>query len=95
MEQKLSLVHFGGMVYNRYMRTNVTLDEEAHQLASIYATAKGITLGAAIGELIRKAEAAPPAAPDIRRSASGLAMFPPSGKVLTSQMVKEAESESD
>jgi hypothetical protein len=83
------------MVYNRYMRTNVTLDEDVHQLASIYATAKGITLGAAIGELIRKAEAAPPPAPDIRRSASGLAMFPPSGKVLTSQMVKEAESEFD
>jgi hypothetical protein len=83
------------MVYNGHMRTSITLDEEAHQLASIYAAAKGITLGAAIGELIRKAEAAPPPAPDIRRSASGLAMFPPSGIVLTSQMVKEAESEFD
>lgn len=83
------------MAYNGQMRTNVTLDEDVHQLASIYASAKGITLGAAIGELIRKAEAAPPPAPDIRRSASGLAMFPPTGKVLTAQMVKEAESEFD
>lgn len=80
------------MAYTVEMRTNVTLDEDVHQLASIYASAKGITLGAAIGELIRKAEAAPAPAPDIRQSASGLAMFPPSGKVLTSQMVKEAES---
>jgi hypothetical protein len=74
------------------MRTNVTLDDDVHQLASLYAAAKGITLGAAIGELIRKAEATPPSPPDIRRSSSGLAMFPPSGTVLTSKMVKEAES---
>jgi hypothetical protein len=52
-------------------------------------------LGAAISELIRKAEATPQPPPDIRRSASGLAMFPPTGRVLTAQMVKEAESEFD
>ena len=75
------------------MRTSVTLDEDVYQLASIYASAKGITLGAAIGELIRKAQAMRSAVPDIRRSACGLPMFPPSGKVLTSQMVKDAESE--
>jgi hypothetical protein len=75
------------------MRTNVTLDDDVHQFVSIYATAKGITLGAAISELIRKAEAAPPSKPDLRRSASGLAMFPPTGKLLTPEMVKEAESE--
>jgi hypothetical protein len=75
------------------MRTTVNLDDEVHQFASIYASARGITLGAAIGELIRKAEAMPAPEPEIRRSASGLAMFPPTGKVLTAQMVKEAESE--
>ena len=77
------------------MRTNVTIDDDVHQFASIYARAKGITLGAAITELIRKAEATPQPKPDIRRSASGLAMFPPTGRVLTAQMVKEAESELD
>jgi hypothetical protein len=46
------------------MRTNVTLDDDVHQLASIYASAKGITLGAAISELIRKAEATPQPPPD-------------------------------
>jgi hypothetical protein len=77
------------------MRTHVTLDEDAHQLATIYARAKGITLGAAISKLIRKAEFLPAPVPDIRRSESGLAMFPPSGKVLTSQMVKDGETEFD
>jgi hypothetical protein len=77
------------------MRTNLTLDEDAHQFASIYARAKGITLDAAINELIRKAEAAPQPPPDIRRLANGLPCFPPTGRVLTSQMVKEAESEFD
>jgi len=86
-------VQFVGLVHNVSMRTNVNLDDDVHQFASIYASAKGITLGAAISELIRKAEQAPHPPPDIRRSASGLAMFPPTGKVLTAQMVKEAESE--
>jgi hypothetical protein len=75
------------------MRTNVTLDDDVHQFVSIYAAAKGITLGAAIGELVRRGEAAPPTPPDIRRSANGLPCFPPTGKVLTPEMVKEAESE--
>jgi len=77
------------------MRTSIRLDDDAHQFALIYAGAKGITLGAAISELIRRAEATPPPAQDIRQSASGLAMFPPTGKVLTARMVKEAESEFD
>jgi hypothetical protein len=86
------VVHLSRMVHYGRMRTNVTLDDDVHQLASIYASAKGITLGAAISELIRKAQAMPAPAPDLRRSQSGLAMFPPSGNLLTAQMVKEAES---
>jgi hypothetical protein len=89
----MRLAQFCQVVQNRRMKVKVDLDEDVHQLASIYASAKGITLGAAIGELIRKAEATPPPKPDIRRSASGLPMFPPTGKVLTSRMVKDAESE--
>jgi hypothetical protein len=81
------------MVHTRNMRTNVTLSEDVHQYASIYAASKGITLGAAIDELIRKAETIPEPAPDIRRSANGLPCFPPTGKPLTMQMVKDAESE--
>jgi len=87
------MVPYRKMAYDLNMRTNVTLDEDVHQLVSIYAAAKGITLGAAIGELIRRGETAPPPVPDIRRSANGLPCFPPTGRVLTAQMVKEAESE--
>jgi hypothetical protein len=75
------------------MRTNINLDDDVHQIVSIYASARGITLGAAIGELVRKAEAAQPGQPDIRRSANGLPCFPPSGRVLTPEMIKEAENE--
>lgn len=83
------------LVYNWKMRTNVNLDEDVHQFASIYARAKGMTLSAAISELIRKAEAAPTPPPDIRRSANGLPCFPPTGILLTPEMVKKAESEFD
>ncbi len=75
------------------MRITITIDDDVHQLASIYAQAKGITLGAAIGELIRKAAAIPPLPPDIQRSANGLPCFPPTGNLLTMQVVKNAESE--
>lgn len=91
--QIIALVRFWKLVHDCRMRTNITIDDDVHQFASIYASAKGITLGAAISELIRKAEAAPLPAPDIRRSPNGLPCFPPTGKVLTAQMVKEAESE--
>lgn len=77
------------------MRTNVTLDDDVHQLASIYAAARGITLGAAISELVRKAEATLQPLPDIRTSPNGLPCFPPTGNGLTLEMIKEAESEFD
>jgi hypothetical protein len=76
------------------MRTTVTLDDETHEFVAYYARAKGISLGAAIDELIRKAQSAPaPPPPEILRSPNGLPMFPPTGKVLTSEMVKAAEEE--
>ena len=80
-------------MHNRSMRTTITLDDETHEFASYYARVRGLTLSAAIDELIRKAESAPAPKPDIRRSESGLAMFPPTGKLHTPEMVKEAESE--
>jgi macrodomain Ter protein organizer (MatP/YcbG family) len=41
------------------MRTSINLDPEVHDFTSAYANAKGITLSAAINELIRRAEQAP------------------------------------
>lgn len=72
------------------MRTTVTLDDETHEFAAYYARAKGIKLGAAIDELIRKAQTAQEPKPDIRRSPNGFPMFPPSdgGKLITDELVK-------
>ena len=84
-------------MYNQTMRTTITLDDDVHGFASYYARAKGITLSAAIGELIRKAEAAPPPAPpEIRRSPNGLPLLPRTGTVITSEMVRKfSEDEID
>ena len=83
------------MMHNKRMRTTVTLGEETHEFATYYARARGITLGAAIDELIRKAQTAPEPKPDIRRSPNGFPMFPPAdnGIAITDEMVKQLEEE--
>ncbi len=82
------------MMHNLVMRTTVTLNDETHEFASYYARAKGISLGSAIDELIRKAQKAPPAAPpEILRSANGFPMFPPTGRTITTEMVKKLEED--
>ena len=77
------------------MRTTITVDDETHEFVAYYARARGITLGAAIGELIRKAQGAAKAIPDIRRSANGFPLFPPcaTGEAITDEMVKRLEGE--
>jgi hypothetical protein len=76
------------------MRTTVNLDDDVHEFAMIYGRARGLSLSAAIGELIRKAEAAPPPEPPkILRAPNGLPMFPPTGRTITAEMVKKLEEE--
>jgi len=78
------------------MRTTITLDDDVHEFASYYARVRGLTLSAAIDELIRKAQApAAPEKPDIRFGPNGMPMFPPvdNGLVLTDEMVKKIEEE--
>jgi hypothetical protein len=75
------------------MRTNVNLAADARQFAEVYAHANAITLGEAITDLIRKGgKAASSASETLKfvRSASGFPTFPPSGRVITTEMVKEA-----
>lgn len=75
------------------MRTTVNLDQDVYQLATLYAAGRGITLGAAISELVRKAEAKPRAAsesPRLRIGANGLVVFAATGRKLTPEMVKAA-----
>ncbi len=75
------------------MRTSVTLEEGVHEFASVYASARGISLSAAINELVRKAETAPRPEPEIVRGPNGLPMFPPTGRTITAEMVKKLEAE--
>lgn len=79
---------------NRRMRTTITLDDETHEFAAYYARVRGLTLSAAIDELIRKAQApAKSPEPDIRRGPNGFPLLPPSGRTITSEMVKKLEEE--
>jgi hypothetical protein len=76
------------------MRTTIALDDDAHEFASYYARVRGMTLGAAIAELIRKAEAAPaPPVSEIEYSEIGLPMLPRTGRTITCEMVKKLEEE--
>ena len=76
------------------MRTTITLKDETHTFASHYAHARGLTLSAAIDELVRKAQVPLSSAPpEICYSPSGLPMFPPGGGVVTAAMVKNLEEE--
>jgi len=77
-------------------RANVNLDPDAYSVAAAFADATGLALGAAISELIRRAEQAPPltASPRLHRDSSGLLVVRATGKTITSAQVQE-ESEDD
>lgn len=75
------------------MRTSITLDDDIHELASIYAQARGITLGAALGELIRAAQAPVQSESSIKLTRDGIPVFRSRGRVLTSEMVKQAQED--
>ena len=87
------------------MRTTVTLDEEAYELATLYSRGRGVTLGAALSELAKKGVAslrAEPSSPDsvpsgLMRAPNGMLIFAPraDGRVLTNEMVKAALEEDD
>lgn len=79
------------------MRANVNLDVDAYTFASAYASAKGIPLGAAISELLRRAEQAPErTSPLLTESRLGLLVRAKldRDKAITPEMAKElAEDE--
>jgi hypothetical protein len=83
------------LMQNKGMRTTITLNDETHAIASYYARARGLTLSAAIDELIRKVQAKPEPKPEMVFSPDGFPMFPPSGtgRVITGEMVKRLEED--
>lgn len=83
-------------MHSMTMRTSVTLDDDIYEIASIYANARDITLGAALGELIRKARDTGSRQSDqfgIEIAEDGFPVFRSRGKLLTSEMVKEAQED--
>jgi hypothetical protein len=87
------------MVYTRGLRTNVNLADNAHRFASTYAHARGMSLSAALSELVLKAqviETAEPNTPVFRRSSAGIPLFPPDpeNRTITAAMVRKAEEDS-
>lgn len=75
-------------------RANIHLDADAYSFAATYAIAKGIPLGAAISELLRRAESLPqPASAPLKKSPRGLLVKAKSGKPVTPAMVKEASED--
>jgi hypothetical protein len=93
MHQSDKFASFMDLMQNDAMRTTITLDDDVHEFATYYANSKGITLSAAMNELVRKAESAPAPKPDIRIGPNGLPMFPPTGRKITAEMVKKLEAE--
>ena len=78
------------------MRANVNLDADVYTFASSYASARGIPLGAAISELLRRAEHAPePTSALLKESRLGLLVRAKqkAEKVVTPEMAKELSEE--
>jgi hypothetical protein len=78
---------------NVVMRTTITLSDDTHEFASYYARCRGLSLSAAIQELIQKVQRGPEPEVKLERGPNGLPMFPPSGRRITSEMVKQLEAE--
>ncbi|MGA3032072.1 MAG: hypothetical protein ABSD70_02240 [Terracidiphilus sp.] len=76
------------------MRTTLTIDDEAYRVASLYAYARKITLGAALSELVKKASAPKNSGfSRIETAPNGLPVFRSPGGPLTDEMVKAAQED--
>ncbi len=78
------------------MRTTINLDEDVYELASLYASGRGVSLGTAIGELVRKANGATGStsgSAEIKTLLNGLRVFAARGRVITPEMVKAAQED--
>jgi hypothetical protein len=84
-------------MHNGLMRTSITLDDDAYQLACLYARGRGITLSAAINEAVRKIgePRSAPSSSRIRIAPNGLPILASRGRVITSEMVKRALEDED
>ena len=79
------------------MRTSITLDDDAYELASLYARGRGITLSAAINEAVRRIvePRAASSSSRIKILPNGRKVIAARGRIITSEMVKEAQEDED
>lgn len=83
-------------MHNNVMKTraNINLDADAYSFASSYASARGIPLGAAVSELLRRvqqiSDSPISASPRLKTSPRGYLVKAKTGKIITPAMVKEA-----
>ena len=76
------------------MRTTVNLDSDAYDFAFAYARGKGMTLSAAMSELLRRAEQAPePESGRLIMNQYGFFEIADTGHKITPAMVKEASED--
>ncbi len=72
------------------MRANLHLDTDVYTFASGYANAKGLPLGAAVSELLRRAERAPELpSPLLATNKRGMLVKAKTGRAVTPRMVKD------
>jgi len=78
------------------MRLTVNLDADVYSFTSAYAGAKGITLSAALSELVRRAEEVSEpgsASSRLKTSPHGYLVIAGTGDRLTPEMVKETSED--
>jgi hypothetical protein len=99
MHQLNQIASIAKLMHSDPMRTTVNLDDDAYELAMLCARGKGITLGAAISELVRKAtqprSSEEELSPNLKRLPNGMLVARARGRVITSEMVKAALEEYD
>jgi hypothetical protein len=80
------------------IRANINLDADVYSFATAYAAAKGMPLGAAVSELLRKVEhgsksASEEESPRLIEGPLGYLVKEKTGRVITPEMVKEGSED--
>jgi hypothetical protein len=73
-------------------RANINLDADAYDFASTYAAARGLALGAAVSELLRRVQQMPKPAniesPRLKKTRRGFLVVAKTGQAITPEIVK-------
>jgi hypothetical protein len=73
-------------------RANIHLDADVYDFASAYAAARGLALGTAVSELLRRVQqmsTSPHYSPRLKRTRRGFLVVAKTGQVITPDKVKD------